>query len=112
MKLDKTKAYGTIWGHESASFEQGGVLFDAGGFPIGAPVKDSRVIVTDNIASAGMFLNNVLSGGPLAKAVLYKEAENNNQAWDKVKEAADLIGVVRYTTNKVESWRLPEKVTE
>ena len=104
MKLNRTRPYGVISGHESASYEQDGLLFDAAGnqlaeykAPPGKPgpkPKTEAVTLTEKaLNNAKDFLRGLLGGGPLDKSVVYKEAENYNQHWDTFKLAfADLAG--------------------
>jgi hypothetical protein len=117
MKLDKTKDFATITGHRFAMFQQDGVLFDGAGLPLTdekteAVVAKDRIIESDDVASARAFLLNVLSGGPLSKAALFKVAEDNNQPWDAVKKAATLMSMITFTFNKALMWKLPEESTE
>ena len=115
MKLDKSKPYATVYGGE-AVFEQNGVAFDGAGNPLTpAPlqsVKRDMLIVTDKIESARLFVLNILKTGPLSKSVVYKVASDNNQAWEDVKAAAELLGVVVYQYQKAQMWKLPETIQE
>ena len=70
------------------------------------------IIESDDVASAKAFLLNVLSGGPLSKAALFKVAEDNNQPWDAVKKAASLMNMITFTFNRAVMWKLPEESTE
>ena len=116
MKLDKTKDFATITGHRLAMFQQNGMLFDGAGLPITEEktevVAKDRIIESDDVASARVFLLNVLDGGPLSKSALFKVAEDNNQSWDAVKKAAVLLNMITFTFNKALMWKLPEDVTE
>ncbi len=116
ITLDKTKPFATITGHSFARFEQNGLLFGPTGELIGTPktaatsqrAVSEEMIQTDQLASAKEFLMNILSGRSLAKAIVYVEAENNNQSWDAVRNAAIDLGIVKFTVKKAETWRLPE----
>jgi hypothetical protein len=116
MKLDKTKDFATITGHRFAMFQQGGVLFDGAGLPLtnekNEAVAKDRIIESDDVASARVFLLNVLGGGPLSKAALFKVAEDNNQPWEAVKKASLLLNMITFTFNKTLMWKLPEELTE
>jgi hypothetical protein len=117
MKFNPKQPYGTITGHPWARYEQGGVLYDWNGESRrenpDAVVEDDEHETTDpelveqpqsaplnnhehpdfRLASAKEFLKNILSSGPLARAAIYREAEQNNQDWEAVKSAfADLRG--------------------
>jgi hypothetical protein len=128
-RLDEKRPYGTIWGHSEAGFEQDGLLF---GFdkiclddakkaekatvkteveetepPTGLPDKN-KVLETDAVDSARRFLTTILANGPVAKTVVFSEAQKNNQDWTSVKEAAAImdIQVVKQAKNKPEQWAL------
>jgi len=101
MKLNFSQPYGTIMGHEVAHYEQNGILFDGAGNPIGGelaaakkPAKPAPAAVSPDkyVANAQQFLNTLLTGGPIDKSVVFKEAEGNNQKWEHVKAAFALIG--------------------
>ena len=115
QKLDMTKPYGTVVGHDVARYEQNGLLYGAtmeliGTHPtVEAKVADSRVIMTDAVSSAKAFLQQVLKDTALRKAAIFKEAEANNQNWDAVKDAANVIGVVKFKYQGSETWKLPEE---
>lgn len=97
MKFNPDRPYGIVTGHSVAQYEQEGLLFDGGGELItvektpkrklSLPVKDTETINDAQLASARAFLENILSGGPLDKSIVYKESENNNQRWETVKSA-------------------------
>jgi hypothetical protein len=111
VKLDRTKNFGTITGHEVASYEQGGMLFDGAGESIGVPrraaVDKDRVIQSADLESAKSFLSSILANGPLSKPVIFKAAEGNNQSWDLVKQAAAVLPVVQFQYQNRETWKLP-----
>ena len=62
----------------------------------------------DPLESSKTFLINVLKENPLSKSVIYKEVENNNQSWDKVRDAALALGIIKYSQKNLEYWKLPE----
>lgn len=122
MKLNEKLPYATIYGHAEFMFEQNGRRFDAaknlideeGPAPV-APVKGSEKkqdmngdLVTDDIAKAVDFLKNILSGGAIAKAIIFKEAEGVPMRWEDVKKASQQIGVIPSQRHKIEFWQLPE----
>ena len=114
-KLDVTQPYGTVVGHDLARYEQNGLLYSATMELLGTPptveakVKDSRIIMTDAVASGKAFLMTVLKGNALRKAAVFKEAEANNQPWDAVKDAAIEMGIVKFKYQGQETWKLPEE---
>lgn len=111
-KLDETKPYATVHGSSLMRYEQGGLMYDHHKRLIGTPktvaVKKSveEKLVTDKVDHARAFLRNVLSGGPLAKSVVYRVAGDNNQEWEHVKEAAQVLGIVTYKVSDTEMWKL------
>lgn len=113
MKLNKQRPYGTVFGHDTAVFEQDGLLFDGAGEPLGGeqsrvPVKESAVAskTQAKIASARAFLENILSGGALDKSVIFKEAENNNQHWGDVKTAFAQMEGKTFKRGAVTLWHI------
>lgn len=114
MKLDKTQPYGLVYGHERAHFEQKGVLFGADGTALdyaapAVPDAKDRIIESPDVDSARTFLLNVLKSGPLSKSALYKIVLDNNQDWQVINNAAELLGVVRFAYQKTTMWKLPEE---
>lgn len=121
MKLDRTKPYGIVTGHDVARFEQNGTLFNGRGEPVvdetlltlperKSSVDVDKIIETDAVESGRLFLLNVLKGGPLSKSAIYKVAEDNNQSWDVITKAAALMGVVKFSYNRATMWKLPEEL--
>lgn len=108
MKLDFTKPFGTIYGHDEARYEQDGHLFRANGEPLAPPTSD-MVIETDAVDSAKTFLTNVLKNGPLSKSAIFKIAGENNQEWKAVSDAADSMNVTRFSYKNATMWKLPEE---
>lgn len=114
--LDRNKPYGTIAGHPAAHYEQDGLLFDGAGKLLGTPtfvaaapkVTLDEAMQTDALVSAAAFLKNILKGGALSKAVVYKEAEANNQPWESVRQASVDLGIMKFQFQKAETWRLGE----
>lgn len=116
MTLDRNQPFGTIYGAGVARYEQNGFMFDGGGRLIVEPTLEQAattaeiaadsVHVTDDVLSAKAFLENILSGGSIAKAVIYQEAEKNNQNWDRVKEAMAIMNISQYKYRGVEMWRV------
>lgn len=107
--LDKTKPYGTVYGHDVARYEQDGKLYTGTGAPVEPPRSD-LVIETDQVDSASIFLKNILKNGPLAKSAVFKVAGENNQEWSSVTDAAESIGIVKFTYKNATMWKLPEEV--
>ena len=116
MKLDRSKPYATIYGHETAIYEQNGKLFDSVGDVINEQKQEQKqkdyVIQHPKVDNAREFLLHVLKNGPLTKSAVYKVAGDNNQVWDHVRDAALLLGVVKFQYQKSEMWKLPEVVPE
>ena len=120
MNFDPKKPYGTVIGHHSARFEQGGRMFDGSGKSLYDPEEDEEVRFTPAIIipvadvqerdfaldNARDFLTNILKDGALPRSTIFKECAANNQDWDKVKTAfADLEGDV-LTRRNVIHWKL------
>jgi hypothetical protein len=115
MKLDKSKSYGTVYGHDSAMFQQGDTLFDGAGNPIAPSIKEASkpkgkdaVIEHDGVEQAKDFLKNILKQGPLSKSVIFKTANDNNQAWEDVKNAAVSLNINRVQLKGMETWKLTD----
>ena len=112
MKLDRSKHFAEIFGHASARYEQDGRLFGPTGSsldPNARPAAD-LIIQTDAVESARMFLLNILKDGALSKATVYKASEENNQAWDSIKDAFVLLNLVKFQFRNTETWKLSETV--
>lgn len=115
--LDRTKPYGAINGHPVARYEQSGLLYDGAGQLLGSEntmANDARVLeetraMTDSLVNAIEFLKTILATGPVSKAAVYKEAENNNQVWSVVKDAALELKICTFQYRKSEMWKLPEE---
>lgn len=115
-KMNFNKSHGIIYGSDTARYQQDGKLYDGLGNLVSKPdklpdddVKDSLVIATDEVESAKRFLIAVLKGGPLAKSVVYKAAEDNNQPWLNVTSAFNVMNVSKFKYKNQETWKLPEE---
>ena len=112
MKFDKTKPYATITGHPVARYEQDGKLFDGQFVQISTTRRveseKDRIVETDEVDSARRFLERILENGPLAKPKLFQIAEQNDQKWEYVKTASQLISVAKYQYGGQEMWKLTE----
>jgi hypothetical protein len=120
MKLDPKQSYAVIYGHDKYAFQQGGQFFDAKHDlvekpdlklkPVANQFTADELIETDQVASAKEFLTNLLSGGPMAKTVVYNEAEKNNQLWEDVQKAAVLMNIqakpMGSGAKKIDGWFL------
>lgn len=112
MKLDMKRPYGVVHGHLKIAFEQDGRQFDYEGNETDGrgPVKffDADIDATrpEELSAAELFLKNILSGGPVSKSSVYREAEANNQNWDNVKNAAGKIGVQYVKQKGMQYWKL------
>ena len=116
-KLDLKKPYGTIFGHDEYAFQQDGKFFDGGmneiGAPEVAPVPKSKSKIKEATPvqdSARSFLLQILKENPLSKSAVYKAVESNNQDWNAVRDVCADLGIIRYTQNTLEMWRLPESL--
>ena len=124
MKIDESKTYATVHGHPFYCFQQGERFYDGAKNEIDNngdvidpenpkdPKKSDdadKIIQTDGVASAEAFLKQILSGGPVAKASIYKEAENTLIKWPDVQKAYTTLGIIKtQRANKNEFWQLPE----
>jgi hypothetical protein len=111
--LDRKAPFGVVFGSSHIGFEQNGRLYNHRGEllrtqDVEKVKKVDSVIVTDADHSAQLFLSNVLSGGPLSRAELYKAAESSNQTWDAVKNAAAQMSIVKFKKSNTEYWKLQE----
>jgi len=111
--LDKTKSYGTVIGHAVARYEQDGKLFDVSGKlieqdPPPVATIDHDIIETDGVDNAKRFLQHVLSDKPLSKAVLFKMSQDNNQSWNDITKAAELMQIEKISYKNATMWKLPE----
>lgn len=120
MHFDPTKPYGIVSNHPQIRYEQNGRCYDRQCRLIGGnPDEDddeTDVVVAPKplepgerdfgLEQAREFLKTILAGGPLRRADIYKVAENNNQPWDKVKDAfAAMEGQVFKRNNSI-FWQL------
>ena len=111
--LNLKQPYGMIYGHDTARYQQDDKMFDAQ-YRLISPPKAKEVSMAgltgeiDPLESSKTFLLNVLKENPLSKSVIYKEVENNNQSWDKVRDAALALGIIKYSQKNLEYWKLPE----
>ena len=112
MRFDKDQPYATVTGHPLARYEQNGKLYDGHFVQISTTkrveIERDRVVETDEVDSARRFLARILESGPLAKPKIFQIAEQNNQKWEYVKQAASLIQVAKYQYGGSEMWKLTE----
>lgn len=112
MKLDKNKPFATITGHPLARYEQDGKLFDGQFVQISTTrrnaVEKSLIIETDEVDSSKRFLQSILQQGPLSKPKIFQVAEQNNQSWENVRKAADILNLAKYQYGGQEMWKLTE----
>lgn len=115
MRLDRTRTFGVITGHERARYEQGGMLFgvDEESLPIERRKESERdrIIKHDLVLAAQEFLKTVLAGGPVSKSAVYRAAELNNQQWPVVKDAATLMNIQTFKFRTATMWKLPEEIS-
>lgn len=114
-KMNLKQPYGVVYGHAEIRYTQGGKNYDSQYNEIGAPKeqpapKKVEVPAAGNpmLANARAFLLQILKENPLSKSAVYKEAENNNQVWNDVRDAAIELGVQKFTKKNLEMWELPE----
>lgn len=117
MKLDRSKHFGIVYGHDEYHYFQNGVYFDAEGHGF-EPRDDSApaLIVRGerkpaNIEGAKEFLKTILAEGPIMKSAIFKEATDNNQAWEDVTQARVLLDISETKgPGGHPRWRLPESL--
>jgi hypothetical protein len=121
-KMNLKAPYGAVYGHDTASYEQNGVLYDAEFNPLtplskkeaAKPTSEEptlkQELASPKLRDAEEFLKNILQHNPLSKAVVYKEAESNNQNWDTVKDAFISLGIIKIVLKGTELWKLPEEL--
>jgi hypothetical protein len=105
MKLDTSKTYGTIWGHDKAVYEQQGVLFDGGGNSL-EDEEESTPVAAAGEGSIMDHIREALSGGPVTQTNLYRESQNEGFNWDQYKSTANEIGVRIYKQGSLVLWEL------
>jgi hypothetical protein len=118
MNFDPNKPHGVITNHSWAKYEQNGILYDSLGQPmdqiaeveietdfeppVAPPPKDR----TFDLNQARDFLANILADGPLARSVIFKECNANNQNWEAVKTAFADMGGEALKRKNVIHWKL------
>jgi len=112
IKMNLNRPYANIYGHAAAVYEQDGNLYDGEykqlkAAPTAPEPPNKYVTETDPLANAKAFLKAVLSTNTVSKSAIFKEAENNNQPWSDVKDAADALGILKSNHKNLEMWRLP-----
>ena len=113
-KLDQGQPFSYVYGHPVIKYEQGGVNFDRSGNYVHVKPKETQtdVIETPRFDSAKAFLLQILKSGSLSKSVIYKTAQDNNQEWEMVKQAAQIMKLVVFKQSGAERWKLPEELSE
>ena len=125
MKFDPRQPHGTITGHQWARYEQNGQLYDANGNRPMLEIPDAVKLEPDEDTDkpeeatpenehqmdfrrmhAKDFLLNILKDGPLPRAVVYQEADNNNQDWNKVNTAFADLGGEKFKRGVSIYWKL------
>lgn len=115
VKLDHSKPFGVVYGHDEYQFFQGGLYFD--GMEMSIEPRDDSVPALilrserqpEAIESAKKFLAQILKEGPIMKSAIFKEAEMNNQPWEAVTAARVLMGITEAKGPGGNlRWRLPE----
>jgi len=109
MKLDTKTSYGHIFGNHAATYVQHGKFFDGAGNEIDEDglVKDSGDAKDlDKVEEAQNFLRILISDNAMSKAKIVKQSEVENLSWGDVKEAADLLNVIKYKQGAAEMWKL------
>ena len=112
MKFDPAFPFALVYGRPGVRYSQGGLDFDIEGNEVKARKRTMRdvIIEGDLVSSAKEFLKTVLAKGPQPKFVIYRAAEENNQLWQAVKEAAEVLGLVKFKFRTREYWKLPESM--
>jgi Fe-S cluster assembly ATPase SufC len=115
MKLDRTKSFGVVYGHDDYQYVQGGVYFDGTEESIEEIEDNAEALVLrgdrkpDDIEGAKKFLAQVLKEGPIMKSAVFKEAEMNNQSWEAVTKARVLMNISEQKGPGGNlRWRLPD----
>lgn len=93
LRLDKTKSYGHISGHRKAAYEQFGGLFDGAGNLITEDDEDDELPTSGDTTAEEAFVREMLAGGPVLQANIYKEVNLRGLNWVLTKEAAGTLGV-------------------
>jgi hypothetical protein len=106
MKLNENLPYATIYGHHSATYEQGGVLFNGGGEPVKPDAAPAALASVDYDAEA--FLSELLRGTPMSRKKVAEVAEQAGIAWFDVENAAAALNVERRRQGFGETWKLIE----
>ena len=104
-KLDKNLPYGTIYGHEFAAFEQDGKLFDGAGNLANPPDPEPDEAEEQTPEE---FVQEILAGGPVSQANVYKEVGIRGLDWAAVKEASVSLGVKIADVKGVSTWDLKQ----
>lgn len=104
MQLNKDKPFATIYGHHSATYEQGGVLFNGGGEPVEPGAAPAALASVDYDAEA--FLAELLQGTPMSRKKVAEVAEQAGIAWFDVENAAASLNVDRRKKGFGETWLL------
>lgn len=120
MSFDPKRSYATITGHPWAKYEQNGTLYDYQGRQPEESDGDNEqaetnVVVEEknphdrdfDVENAKEFLKNVLAEGQLTRGAVYRAAQNNNQKWDKVEQAFNLLGGQKIKNGVWLYWKLP-----
>lgn len=112
MKLDERRPYGIVHGDPQLKYFQDNKHFDQNMDMVEesdirtpertAPMADSA------LNSAKQFLLNVLRGGPVSKANVYRATEDATLKWADVKEAAVQMRIRIAMVSKVEQWSIDE----
>ena len=122
MKVDLHKPHGLVFNHPHIRYEQDGKSFNHQGLLIGRGADESAgpeeidAPVVPRVLEPGErdfpreqardFLQNILKEGPLRRTEIFKTANENNQPWEKVKEAfADMEGETFNRKNSL-YWKL------
>jgi len=99
MKLDRTKSFGVVYGHDEFQYVQNGVYYDGTEQSIERTEDGAEPMILrgdrkpDEIENAKKFLAQILKEGPIMKSAVFKEAEMNNQPWDAVTQARVLMDI-------------------
>ena len=113
LKFDPKKPYGMITNHSWAKYEQDGILYDGQGQPMDQVGEEENYDLPEppkekifDLNQARDFLTNILADGPLARSVIFKECNSNNQNWEAVKTAFADMGGEAVTKRNVIHWKL------
>jgi hypothetical protein len=117
MRLDTSKPYGMIYGHEKARFEQEGKLFSATGLSLDEPQPKAPLVeLEETLGAENKFTKDAVkdflvallpAGEEIERATVMREADINNLDWDAVKTMFVELRGKSVKRKNVLFWSLP-----